>query len=99
MKLRMPILNSDSEALMLSAVVAASPGTQRFSSTKKLAKMPQTKMNRYATPATLAYLFIFHEISRCLSWDVLSGRGLLPCQYLSENLCEGAVAGVSGVLR
>jgi hypothetical protein len=46
MKLAMPLRNSSSLAIILFAVVAASPGTIRLSRTKKLAKIPSIAIRR-----------------------------------------------------
>jgi hypothetical protein len=43
-------------AIILFAVVTASPGTISFSKTKKLPKMPSIKTIRYPNPAILAAL-------------------------------------------
>ena len=51
-----PLRNSNSLAIILLAVVAASPGTIRFSKTKKLAKIAGIIMIRSPNPATIAAL-------------------------------------------
>src|SRR5215210_5664227 len=56
--LTMPRRNNDSEARILLAVVAASPGTMRTEGTYTRPKAPNTATSRYRNPATLAVSLI-----------------------------------------
>ena len=49
-----PGLNSDSEAMILLAVIAASPGTINLKGTYRAPKIPSGTTIRYRNPATLA---------------------------------------------
>ena len=80
-KLKIPMRNSESLLIILLAVAVASPGTMRFSSTKKLEKIPVMNIMRYPKPATCATLrgdisktcvisIPFHSITSFSFWTV-----------------------------
>jgi len=62
--LTIPLRNSDSEAMILLAVIAASPGTIIMEGIYNMPKNPNGAISRYRNPATLAILlgFIFSLI-------------------------------------